>query len=66
MSSTAFKVLAMTFILALVLLVSCGGIIHNDATPNFKLGRRLLADYNRPMPTYEPVGGGGYVAPTHP
>lgn len=28
-------------------------------------GRRLLADY-MPMPTYQPVGGGGYVAPTHP
>lgn len=29
-------------------------------------GRRLLADYNMPMPTYQPIGGGGYVAPTHP
>lgn len=29
-------------------------------------GRRLLADYNMPMPTYEPIGGGAYVAPTHP
>ncbi|KAF3976143.1 hypothetical protein CMV_000639 [Castanea mollissima] len=66
MSSTAFKVLAMTIILALVLLVSCGAVIHDDATTNFKLGRRLLADYNMPMPTYQPVGGGGYVAPTHP
>jgi hypothetical protein len=37
MSSTAFKVLAMTIILALVLLVTSGAIIH-DATPNLKLG----------------------------
>ncbi|KAM4108614.1 hypothetical protein ACJW30_03G058800 [Castanea mollissima] len=63
MSSTAFKVLAMTIILALVLLVSTGAITY-DATPAFKLGRRLLAEIHPPgYPTY---GGGGYQAPTHP
>ncbi|KAM3705150.1 hypothetical protein ACB098_03G058000 [Castanea mollissima] len=61
MSSTAFKVLAMTIILALVLLVSTSAITY-DATPTFKLGRRLLAEDNK----YISYGGGGYQAPTHP
>ncbi|KAK4596309.1 hypothetical protein RGQ29_014374 [Quercus rubra] len=66
--SSSFKLLAMAFVLAIMLLMSSEIV---EATQNFKLGRRALVGVGVPyyggyaplVGTTPPGGSGGYYSP---